>query len=199
MPVRYPLLQGQGSCNRYMRHCSMKAQSGMIMIILVIMVFAGMAMFLLSFAQQLSQDDYMNLYVHNMWLSVSRSDTGYRNSECKQVSDALTCAYYLGNPRCGGTGPTCLDVANRTLSYYLERFREYKGNLRYFLKFDSYRRNQSTFELEPHTAIAENGVPLRLSIGDKNLERERTRKWAVNENLIKGEYVLKAKLLVALG
>lgn len=177
----------------------MKAQSSMIMIILVLLVFAGVAMFLLSFAQEISQEDYMNLYAHNMWLTVSRSDTGYREADCRLVSDALACAYYLGNPRCGGTGPTCLEVANTTLSYYLERFRDTKKNLRYFLKFDSYRRNQSTFELEPHVALTEGGIPLRLRLGDEDLERERTRKWAVNENIIKGEYVLKAQLLVALG
>jgi hypothetical protein len=182
---------------RFTPRC-MKAQSSMIMIILVLLVFAGVAMFLLSFAQQISQEDYMDLYVSNMWLTISRSDTGYRDANCRLVSDALACAYYLGNPRCGGTGPTCLEVANSTLSYYLERFSETKKNLRYFLKFESYTRNQSTFELEPEISLLESGIPLRLRLGDESLEDERARKWAVSESIIRGEHILRAQLVVAL-
>ena len=176
----------------------LKGQSSMIMIVMVILVFAGVAMFLLNFAQQISQEDYMNLYVHNMWLSVSRSDTGYSSTDCKLVSDALKCAYFLGNPRCGGTGSTCLEVANSTLSYYMEKFSNTKQNLRYFLKFDSYRRNQTTGKLDSHVTLTGAGIPLRLKIGDESLEKERTRKWVVDENIIMGEYVLKARLFVAL-
>jgi hypothetical protein len=172
-------------------------QSSMILILLVVMVFAGVAVFLLSFAQQLSQEDYMYAYTNNMWLALSRSDTGYSDMDCKLVSDALACAYYLGNPRCGGTGKTCLEVANGTLAYYLQRFSEEKGNLRYLLTFESWEMNQTTGRLEPHVSLV-SGEPLRLRLGDEGLDKGTMKKWVVNENIIRGEYVLKARLVTAI-
>ena len=84
-----------------------KAQTNMILIILVIVVFGGLVLFLLSFARTVSQDEYMNLYAHNLLVSVLRTDTGYTDIDCKLTSDVIRCGFFSSDYRCGEQGPNC--------------------------------------------------------------------------------------------
>ncbi len=72
----------------------MKAQTSLMLIVVLILVFIGLAVFLLSFASTLDQQDYFNLYTNNMIITVMRSDTGYHDSKCRLVSDAVSCAFF---------------------------------------------------------------------------------------------------------
>ncbi|MBI4020314.1 MAG: hypothetical protein HY367_03195 [Candidatus Aenigmarchaeota archaeon] len=101
---------------------SSKGQTTMVLIVLVIIIFAGLALFILSLTNTFSQDEYINLYAHNMLLSVLRADTGYTDANCKLVSDLISCAYFTPSYQCGGSGPQCLDLANSTINSHVRQF-----------------------------------------------------------------------------
>ena len=171
-------------------HGSMKAQTTMVLILLVILLFAGTAIFLLTFAKSVSQADYMNLYAHNLLLTLMRSDTGYTDPNCKLVSDALACAFFTPEYICGQNGPSCLTLANRTAADYIERFSMVKKSYAYLL----------TVEPQGFTVLGSNGEPFKIVIGDPNVALGRQTKYAANEQMRKsmssGVFNLNAKLMI---
>lgn len=169
------------------------------MIMLVMLLFAGTAIFLLTFAKNISQTDYLNLYAHNLLLTLMRSDTGYTDPQCKLVSDALSCAFFSPEYRCGGGpaaaavglgGPDCMTLANRTATDYIERFSMIKKSYRYLL----------TVEPQGFTVLGPDGEPFRIIIGDQNIAASRQTKYAANEQMRKamssGVYNLNARLVI---
>jgi len=170
-----------------------KAQASMLLIAIVVIIFVGLAIFLLSFAKTLSQTDYMNLYVHNAWLSVSRADTGYSGSDCKLVSDVVGCAFLKPYWRCDGL--SCFELANLSLTNYLNAIQQSKKGMRYFLRIEPFQYEGG--ELRPVVMKLPSGKPLRYEIGDRSLEAARVQKWVANEIIPKGQYILKVKLIMA--
>jgi len=167
-----------------------KAQTTMVLILLVMLLFAGTVIFLLTFAKNISQSDWMNLYVHNMLLSLMRSDTGYTDPNCKLVSDALSCAFFSPGYICDQNGPTCLGLANRTATEYVERFSLIKKSYRYLL----------TVEPQGFNVLDNNGEPFKIIIGDAGIAVERQTKFTANEQMRKptatGVYNLNARLMI---
>jgi hypothetical protein len=160
----------------------------MILILLIIVMIAGMAIFLMNFASTISQDEYMNLYAHNMLLSLMRSDTGYTEPDCKLVSDSISCAFFNANKPCGDSA--CIDIANRSLSNHISTFSTVKKSYRYLLV------------VEPQGFRAEHeGEPFTLMIGDESLLGSRGTKFAANEQIrtttSTGVFNLNAKLIIA--
>ena len=110
-----------------------KAQTNMIMLVILLLVFIGIVLILFSLSRTVSQEDYMNLYTHNLMLSLMRTDTGYSGSDCKLISDAVFCAFNRVNYTCGSRGVTCHEVANQSLARYMDAFGEISKNYRYLL------------------------------------------------------------------
>jgi len=168
-------------------------QSMVIMIVFVIMIFGGLAVFLLSISQTVSQKEYHNLYVHNLLLSVMRTDTGYTDPNCKLVSDTLGCAFTQSTEyKCGGSGEPCIELANGTLTNYMDRFELVKKNFRYL------------FIAKPETGVRidpETGEPLVVRIGDKSLETARIDKlktvYIIPKFLATGPYNIVVELFLA--
>jgi hypothetical protein len=159
----------------------------MIAIVFIILLFAGTVIMLMTLTSQVSQDDYKNFYVHNLLLTVMRSDTGYTDSQCKLVSDAIGCAFSNPDKPCGAGAPTCLEVAQNATQYYIELFSGVKSSYRYL------------FTVESRGFVAEhNGEPFRISIGDSSIADLRQTKYTANEeipiNTRNGNFNLNAKL-----
>ena len=137
-----------------------KAQSSLLMIVFVIMIFAGLGLFLLSIGQTVEQSDYMNIYTHNLLLTLLRSDTGENSRECKYVSDAIACAV---------TSATCFceeGLASRTINSYMESMETLKP----------------TYDW--HISVTDSNDNEKLSYGNSNLPRTRTKKWSATESII---------------
>lgn len=164
-----------------------KGQTAMIMIVLVMIIFAGIGIFLLSVARTVSQVEYINLYVHSLLISTLRADTGYVESSCKQVSDLLGCSFFEGGWRCGGSGPTCYELANSTIAGYVQAFDEIKPGYRYLF----------LVEPEGFIALGPDGKPLKIRIGDDALETEKIEKLTADERIQRREGSLKVKLIMA--
>lgn len=169
---------------------AMKAQTTMILIVLVMLIFAGTAIFLLTFAKNISQSDYMNLYAHNLLLVLMRSDTGYSDPQCKLVSDALSCAFFSPEYRCGQGGKDCMTLANQTADDYINRFSMIKKSYSYLLI------------VEPlgFTVLGQGGEPFKITIGDQGVAAGRQTRYAANEQIRKaassGVFSLNARLVI---
>ena len=164
---------------------SAKGQTGLILMVLLVIIFAGIAIFLFTLARTVSQEEYMNIYVHNLLLAIMRTDTGYTDAECKLISDLLACAALTPTHLCGGTGPDCLSLANQTITEYMNRFGTVRKNYRYLLIVGS-----------GGFVPTQTGRPL-LEIGDKELATARISKITANEVVQREGYILEVSLIIA--
>lgn len=171
--------------------CMQKAQTSMILIIIVIVIFGGLVVFLLGFAKTISQTEYMNLYTHNLLLTIMRIDTGYTDANCKLVSDTISCTFFAPEWRCGGDGPSCLSLANETMSNHISQFELIQKSFRYLLKVTP----------EGFVVRLPTGEPFEIEIGDKGLDTERIEKFTASERIQKttatGQYNLRVQLIIA--
>ena len=170
-----------------------KAQTSMILIVLLIIIFAALGAILLSLARTVTQEDYMDLYVNNLMLSLMKTDTGYSDANCKLISDSVACAFILPDWRCGGSGMTCLELSNQSLSEYMDAFEIISRNYRYL------------FTVETRGFIArtgfEQGEGMKLSFGDTSLEgykgKMRTANYVIQKTLSGNQYNLMVRLYLA--
>jgi len=179
-----------------------KAQSTIILIVLVLIVFGGLAVFLITFAQTIKQPEYTRLYATNIMLSVMRTDTGYTDSRCKQISDVVSCAFFESDWRCKNetTSPTCLDLANNTIRGQIESFELIQKNYRYLFVVKPIRTDPVSGDLvdimNPRT-----GEPLRLKLGDLSLEHEKVNKivesYSIDKMTSQGPIRLKAQIYLS--
>jgi hypothetical protein len=75
----------------------------MVLLFLVVVIFGMLFLFILSFAEVLSQGENTETYLNNLLLSVVRTDTGYTDDRCKLISDSIACAFQSPSYDCGGT------------------------------------------------------------------------------------------------
>ena len=167
-----------------------KGQTSMILIVLLLIIFAVLAVFLMSMAKTVSQEDYMNLYVNNLLLSVMKTDTGYSDSNCKLISDTVACAFILSDWPCGDSGITCLEFANRSLSDYMGTFELISRNYRYLFVVTS-----------EFCSLEEEGCRV-LRFGDPELEsykggRVKVANYAIQKSMAGSQYNLKVTLKLA--
>jgi hypothetical protein len=164
-----------------------KAQTTIIMLLIVIIIFGGIIAFLLSIARQVTQEEYLNMYVHNSLLAVLRSDTGQTGS-CKVTSDLLMCAF-TENQVCPGSAYTCLELAETIVPAYFNEFDLIRENYRYL------------FIIEPDSPgwvpLGPDGQPLSIKVGDETLEEARIEKIVATEKIIRAGRVLDARLIIA--
>jgi hypothetical protein len=165
-----------------------KAQTNMIILVILLLVFIGIASILFSLSGKVSQEDYLSLYAHNLMLSVMRTDTGYTDSDCKTISDTMFCAFTLTNKPCGSSGLTCYEVANQSLTEYIKAFKTISKNYRYL------------FEVTPvFCSRGEEGCR-HMEFGDKevlNLGNKRTANSAIQKSMAGKPYNIKVRLYMA--
>lgn len=77
-------------------------QTSMILIVLIIIIFMAIGIFLLISSIKPEYEDYHNLYVHNLLLSVLRRNTGY-GGDCDTISSTIACASQTDYRKCGNT------------------------------------------------------------------------------------------------
>lgn len=169
-----------------------KAQSTVVMMVFVILIFLGIILFLLSFANTADRTDYENLYLHNLLLSLMRADTGEDDVNCKLVSDSIACAFTMTSDYICGT-QTCKEVADEKLTEYMLKFENIRKNYRYLFVVES----GSDFI----TIDEETGQPLKILIGDPALETARIDKLKANYKITRstagGQYDIDVQLFVA--
>ena len=172
----------------------------MILIVLVIIVFGGLAVFLFSFAGTLEQPEYTDLYVTNLLLSLMRTNTGYQDSQCSVLSDAISCAFFESDWRCGTSGPTCLELVNETITNEIGRFSLIQQNYRYLFIAKPEKMDTVTGEyvevMNPVTS-----EPLRVKVGDLSLEQYRGKKivrsYAVHKSTRRGPMIIRTQLILS--
>ncbi len=143
----------------------MKGQTNMILLLLVLLIFIGMVIMLISLSKTVVREEYSDLYANNMLLSLLRTSTGY-NHPCETVSETVACAFLTPGYVCEGASDSpvsCSDLANETIR---ERMEKMPGNMRYYLSV----RSKGGVE-----AFDEGNI-IRLKYGDPSLERDRISK-----------------------
>jgi hypothetical protein len=165
----------------------------MLLIIIVIMIFVGLAVFLLGIANTVTKNEVTGIYVNNLLLSVMRTDTGYTDAKCKQVSDLVFCAYFTPEWQCGPGVPNCLGLANITIAKYMSVFWNQTKSMKYL------------FTVTP-TFVARDptGEPISLDLGDSSLKKSRTDtmkifSWprVISKKVGSSQYTLKIQLIVS--
>jgi hypothetical protein len=170
---------------RHMR----RGQSSIIILLVVIMLFVGVVVFLLNLAGTVNREEFTNLYVNNLLLSVMRTDTGYTDSNCKLVSDLVFCAYFTPEWECGGK--SCLRLANETMQEYMAIFGNETKSMRYL------------FTATPEFAAFSSGEPISLDIGDTALKssKDSVKRYSypivITKTVGLNQHTLKVQLAVA--
>lgn len=171
-----------------------KGQTTVVLIFLVLIIFAGVIVLLLSLATDVGSQEYMNLYTHNTLLSVLRADTGFLSPNCRQISDTLACYFgaYGAENMCG-SGQTCEQIANNRITEYLGTFEAVRQNYRYVFIVKSGSTDW--------TPLGPGGTPLELRIAsspeDSYLDEERVEKLVANERIQAGNRALSVQLVMA--
>jgi len=135
-----------------------RGQTSIIMLLLVIMVFGALGIFLLSLVQNVSQDDYMNIYTHNILISLLRTDTDNKGN-CREISDIITCAAYGGLCDSGGT---CKTLASETIPYYMDKILDKKP-------------------YEWYIGVYNNDDYRLIGFGNSQLLEKKTKKWSASQ------------------
>lgn len=143
----------------------------MILIVLVIFIIIGIATFLFSLSRSVDQSQYLNIYAHNMLLTMVRSDTGYDDSNCRLISDAVSCTFFNPHRTCGATTETCEDVAFDRINRSVHSFDLISKNMRYLLV------------IKPSGFVSLDRD--NITVGDVNLLTDRVTKYTAIERIQK--------------
>ena len=168
---------------------SRKAQTTMVLLVMVVIIFGGLFLFLLSFASTLAPPaEYENLYTHNILLNMLRTDTGYLEDDCKTISDLFMCTFTT-DMVCGNSGRTCSDILSELVPYYLGRFEEYRPGRAYLFVAESGSPNWRP--------LGTDGKPMRIAVGNESLEKARIEKISANQRIQKGSYILNVRVITS--
>lgn len=165
----------------------MRAQSGFVMVFLLILVIGFMVLFLVSISSVVKNTEYTQLYTTNFLLSILKSDTGFTDPNCKLVSDALYCSFTSSEYLCGSSGKTCGDVAKEAVDTYLDYDTGIaKKSFRHLL----------IAEPESPWYPVSGGIPIKFEVGDTSIQDLRSKKTVQNEILGSGSRLLNVRLFV---
>lgn len=171
----------------------MRAQSSMVLIMIILAMFAGIVIILLGLASTISNEEFTSLYANNLLLSVMRTDAGFQDARCKTVSDLVFCAYFTPEWRCGDSSLPCLETANETIARYMNVFGNETKSLKYL------------FIIKPaFVSRTEEGDIITLDMGDKSLKSSRddslkifSYPLVVSKTVGSNQYTLKMQLIVS--
>ncbi len=153
-----------------------KGQTTLMLIVIVIMLFMVLGVFMLSSSiSKYSNDEYNNLYVHNLLLSILRKETDYGGS-CRTILDALICTLTT-NGKCGTK--TCREVSDEVVPVLINSI--LKENFDYMLS------------VEPESYEVFGGE--RLVYGNPSLEYTSPR-WTSNEKILRYEENMNIKMII---
>ncbi len=152
-----------------------KGQISMMVIVLGVVFFLMLGLFLFISSIKPQNDDFINLYVHNLLLASLRMHTGY-GQPCLSVSDTLGCAYITPDRLCGGE--KCSELAEIVAKGAIESV--IRPDMDYLLI------------VEPENQDVMGGY--RMEIGNPDLEN-RKKKFVANEKVI--QYGLRIALILA--
>lgn len=113
----------------------MKAQTSMVMILLIAVMFMGIIMFLFSTADVSSNEDYVKLQGSAALTTLLRTDTGNPGSpdKCKRVEDVIHCSLKTPSWICGSSA--CGNIAEPLVDIYLKKSIDPK--LDYYLIYEA--------------------------------------------------------------
>lgn len=164
-----------------------KGQLNILAIVLVLALLVGIAVFLLSTARSIGQDEYLSLYTSQLLLSTLREDAS-TDPACATNAELLSCAFLTPSHACGGRGPTCDSLARDRIPAALaayEPLRPFRWHL--------------SVQPEGFVATAD-GEPVRWELGDPTLATAR-EKFAANTRIQRvtasGPAILRVQLLLA--
>ena len=126
------------------------------------MIFGGLALFLLSLAGTVGQEDYMNIYTHNMLLTLLRTSTGEGGRMCSEVSDLVTCS--VVGLSCS-SGVSCRVLSDSLVYGYMNTMQSIKP------AYDWYLGVYDTNDYEV------------LSFGNNDIPNLKTKKYSATESV----------------
>ncbi|MCD6590854.1 MAG: hypothetical protein J7K72_02685 [Candidatus Aenigmarchaeota archaeon] len=152
-------------------------QTSMLVMVLAIIVIMALGVFLITSSIKPQSDEYNNLYVHNLLLSVLRANTGYRQP-CDTIASAISCASLTPDRSCEG------------MSCYQFSARNIPAVIREVIKpsFDYY------MIVQPENWEIVGGE--RITYGNPDVAKKRSR-WTANEKILQYESNLQIQLIIA--
>ena len=167
-----------------------KAQLNLLVIVFVLLFLAGIAVFLISAVQGISQDEYLNLYTNQLLLSVLREDTGFTDPACRTNADLAACAFLTPSHPCDRLAAnTCSTLAETRVNAGFAAYDPLRPNLRWLLT------------VEPQGFVTFSGSQqLHWELGDATVKDSRQH-YAANTRIQKqtasGPALLKVQLLIS--
>lgn len=148
----------------------MRGQTTLIAIVLMIVIFGGVVLFLVSVVEQAEHSEYLKAYAGNSLVSLLRMDTGHIAfpEKCKTIADVLFCSSFTPSFRCGEI--RCGELANNMVEVYMPKI--LKPNMDYHMKYGD-------------SAV---GSSVALT---------RPRKWVASESVSKGDLKLDVTLTIS--
>ena len=120
-----------------------RGQTTLILMLFAVLIFIGMAIFLLYFAKQLGSPEYLDLYAHELLITALRSDASgpecplcWQDRNCRDVMSLLKSIWKLGSGYlCRSAGPDwpVEKLALARLNHTLWVFSQKKPGYDYFL------------------------------------------------------------------
>jgi len=167
-----------------------KAQTTIILMFMVVLIFGMLFVFLFSFAESVSSQEHMEKYTYNLLLSLVRTDTGFTDDNCKTISDSIHCALLQPTVTCDQSTIKCQDLANDRITYYIDSFESIKQSYRYF------------FKVEPQGFIPRDSQnnQIKIEIGDPTVEDADDKiqvSYTIAKTLGTQQFILKAILILA--
>lgn len=164
------------------RRSASKGQTSAILIVLIILIFMGLAVFLIFSSMGDTHDEYQNLYVHNLLLSVLRRNTGY-GGYCETVSSTISCAYMTPQRSCGGE--PCRNLSMEIVPSLVDRV--IKQNYDYCMVVEP--------ESNLNRSMTEESAG--ISYGNCESVRRKGERWVANEKILQHDADLNIRMFVA--
>ena len=156
-------------------------QTSMIMMVIVIIIFMGLGVFLVSTFIQSEPSDYENLYTHNLLISVLRKNTGYK-TPCDTVSSVISCAHLTGRECTSqlNVRKSCREVADEIVPGLIET--TIKPSYDYFMV------------IQPENYDVAGGT--RITYGNPSVD-DRVPHYTANEKVLQYDFDLRIELILA--
>ncbi|MEM5798907.1 MAG: hypothetical protein QXP39_02565 [Candidatus Aenigmatarchaeota archaeon] len=143
IPYQKPfLLEKENACEKKTTDMYVRGQTTLILMIITVMIFIGMAIFLLYFAQTITITEYEELYAHEMLTAIIRSGGAgpecpecWMDKSCRYVSDLIGCYWTKAGYVCRSASPqfSCDVLAVKRLNESLQTYAGLKPGYEYFL------------------------------------------------------------------
>jgi len=149
----------------------------MMLIVIAIIIFMAIGVFLLISSIKPVNNDYYNLYAHNLLLSVLRRNTGY-GGYCDTISSTISCAYMTSYRNCGGV--ECRNLSYEMVPQLMESV--IKPNLDYCMT------------VEPENTTSGE----KLNYGPRcDVVNSKATKWTANEKILQYDANLNIRMTIS--